>query len=127
MGLRFFTVYDLWGRPDMAVWKFTEAVLAGGAIDVYNHGDMLPDFTCIDDIVAGIILALDHPPLDDGKLKPGGFSTPHHLYNIGNNRPEPLMDLIGAIEKHVAAKRRSIYFQCRTATCTSPLRYRASA
>jgi UDP-glucuronate 4-epimerase len=97
-GLRFFTVYGPWGRPDMAVWKFTEAVLQGKPIDVYNHGDMLRDFTFIDDIVNGIVLALDRPPLDDGQLKPGGFATPHRLYNIGNNRPEQLMDLIRAIE-----------------------------
>lgn len=98
-GLRFFTVYGPWGRPDMAVWKFTEAVLGGHPIDVYNHGDMLRDFTFIDDIVNGIILALDHPPQDDGQEKPGGFSTPHRLYNIGNNRPEQLTDLIRTIEK----------------------------
>ena len=97
-GLRFFTVYGPWGRPDMAVWKFTEAVLHGQPIDVYNHGDMLRDFTFIDDIVNGIILTLDHPPKDDRLEKPGGFTTPHRLYNIGNNRPEQLTDLIRAIE-----------------------------
>jgi UDP-glucuronate 4-epimerase len=97
-GLRFFTVYGPWGRPDMAVWKFTEAVLQGRPIDVYNHGDMLRDFTFIDDIVNGIVLVLDHPPEDDGREKPGGFMTPHRLYNIGNNRPEQLTDLIRAIE-----------------------------
>lgn len=97
-GLRFFTVYGPWGRPDMAVWKFTEAVLQGRAIDVYNHGDMLRDFTFIDDIVAGVILALDRPPADDGQEKPGGFRTAHRLYNIGNNKPEQLTDLIAAIE-----------------------------
>lgn len=97
-GLRFFTVYGPWGRPDMAVWKFTEAVLEGRPIDVYNNGDMLRDFTFIDDIVNGILLALDRPPPDDGQEKPGGFTTPHRLYNIGNNHPEQLMDLIRAIE-----------------------------
>lgn len=97
-GLRFFTVYGPWGRPDMAVWKFTEAVLQGRPIDVYNHGDMLRDFTFIDDIVNGVALALDHPPEDDNQPKPGGFTTPHRLYNIGNNRPEQLTDLIRAIE-----------------------------
>jgi UDP-glucuronate 4-epimerase len=98
-GLRFFTVYGPWGRPDMAVWKFTEAVLNGRAIDVYNHGDMRRDFTYVDDILAGVIASLDHPPADDGTAKPGGFTTPHRLYNIGNNRPEALMDLIGEIER----------------------------
>lgn len=97
-GLRFFTVYGPWGRPDMAAWKFTEAVLNGQPIDVYNHGDMRRDFTYIDDIVAGIIASLDHPPADDGAAKAGGFTTPHRLYNIGNNRPEPLMELIRTIE-----------------------------
>ena len=97
-GLRFFTVYGPWGRPDMAVWKFTEAVLQGRPIDVYNHGDMLRDFTFIDDIVNGVVLALDRPPADDHREKPGGFTTPHRLYNIGNNRPEQLTDLIRAIE-----------------------------
>lgn len=97
-GLRFFTVYGPWGRPDMAVWKFTEAVLQGRPIDVYNHGDMLRDFTFIDDIVNGVVLALDQPPEDDKREKPGGFTTPHRLYNIGNNRPEQLTDLIRAIE-----------------------------
>lgn len=103
-GLRFFTVYGPWGRPDMAVWKFTEAVLQGRPIDVYNHGDMLRDFTFIDDIVNGIILALDRPPEDDNRKKPGGFTTPHRLYNIGNNRPEQLIDLIQAIEKACGRK-----------------------
>ncbi len=97
-GLRFFTVYGPWGRPDMAVWKFTEAVLQGRPIDVYNHGDMLRDFTFIDDIVNGVVLALDNAPADDNREKPGGFTTPHRLYNIGNNRPEQLTDLIHAIE-----------------------------
>lgn len=103
-GLRFFTVYGPWGRPDMAVWKFTDAVFEGRPIDVYNHGDMLRDFTFIDDIVNGIILALDNPPEDDGQAKAGGFSTPHRLYNIGNNRPEPLMDLIRTIEEACGRK-----------------------
>ncbi len=103
-GLRFFTVYGPWGRPDMAVWKFTEAVLNHRPIDVYNHGDMLRDFTFIDDIVNGVILALDHPPQDDNRQKPGGFTTPHRLYNIGNNRPEQLTDLIEAIEQACGRK-----------------------
>lgn len=105
-GLRFFTVYGPWGRPDMAVWKFTEAVLEGRPIDVYNHGDMLRDFTFIDDIVRGVILALDNPPADDGNAKPGGFTTPHRLYNIGGNRPEQLTYLIEAIEQACGRKAR---------------------
>ncbi len=103
-GLRFFTVYGPWGRPDMAAWKFTEAVLNGRPIDVYNYGDMRRDFTFIDDIVNGVILALDQPPEDDNRQKPGGFTTPHRLYNIGNNRPEQLTDLIQAIEQACGRK-----------------------
>lgn len=103
-GLRFFTVYGPWGRPDMALWKFTANILAGKPIDVYNHGDMKRDFTYVDDIVAGVIASLDGPPADDGTEKAGGFTTPHRLYNIGNNRPEPLMDLIGEIERACGSK-----------------------
>jgi len=103
-GLRFFTVYGPWGRPDMALWKFTQAILEGRPIDVYNHGDMRRDFTYIDDIVAGVIASLDNPPADDGQLKAGGFTSPHRLYNIGNNQPERLMDLIGEIEKACGRK-----------------------
>ena len=103
-GLRFFTVYGPWGRPDMALWKFTAAILSGKPIDVYNHGDMRRDFTYIDDIVDGVIRSLDQPPADDGLKKAGGYRTPHRLYNIGNNRPEPLMDLIAAIERACGRK-----------------------
>jgi len=103
-GLRFFTVYGPWGRPDMALWKFTAAILAGKPIDVYNHGDMKRDFTYIDDIVDGVIASLDHPPADDGLEKEGGYLTPHRLYNIGNNRSEPLMELIATIERACARK-----------------------
>jgi len=97
-GLRFFTVYGPWGRPDMALWKFTSAILAGRPIQVFNHGDMYRDFTYIDDIVAGVVAVLDNPPADDGAQKAGGSTKPHALYNIGNNRSEPLMKVIGLIE-----------------------------
>ena len=97
-GLRFFTVYGPWGRPDMATWIFTSKILAGEPIPVFNHGRMQRDFTYIDDIVAGVVAALDRPPLDDGLLKAGGSAQPHALYNIGNNRPEELGHLIDLIE-----------------------------
>jgi UDP-glucuronate 4-epimerase len=97
-GLRFFTVYGPWGRPDMALWLFTSAILEGRPIAVFNHGRMQRDFTYIDDIVAGVIAALDHPPADDGARKAGGSISPHALYNIGNNRPEELGKLIDLIE-----------------------------
>ncbi|PXW69543.1 UDP-glucuronate 4-epimerase [Blastomonas natatoria] len=97
-GLRFFTVYGPWGRPDMALWKFTRAILQGQPIDVYNHGDMRRDFTYIDDIIAGVLAVIDHPPTDDGAMKPGGSISPHRIYNIGNNQPEPLGRMIDVIE-----------------------------
>lgn len=97
-GLRFFTVYGPWGRPDMAMWIFTGKILAGEPIPVFNHGRMQRDFTYIDDIVAGVISALDNPPSDDGSIKAGGSTTPHRLYNIGNSKAEELGKLIDLIE-----------------------------
>jgi UDP-glucuronate 4-epimerase len=97
-GLRFFTVYGPWGRPDMAVWLFTQAILAGRPIRVFNDGRMRRDFTYIDDIVAGVVAALDRPPADDGVAKPGGSIAPHALYNLGNHRAEPLGRLIDLVE-----------------------------
>jgi len=91
-GLRFFTVYGPWGRPDMALWIFTEAILNGQPIKVFNHGDMQRDFTYIDDIVGGVLAALDRPPGDDG-------AAPHRIYNIGNHRSEPLLRLIELLEQ----------------------------
>lgn len=98
-GLRFFTVYGPWGRPDMAMWLFTRAILAGEPIKVFGEGEMSRDFTYIDDIVTGIVAALDHPPADDGTAKAGGSMAPHRIYNIGNNRAEPLGRLISLIEQ----------------------------
>ncbi|HEU4960352.1 MAG TPA: NAD-dependent epimerase/dehydratase family protein [Sphingomonas sp.] len=97
-GLRFFTVYGPWGRPDMAPWIFTSKILAGEPIPVFNHGRMRRDFTFIDDIIAGVVAALDHPPADDGVEKAGGSKEPHTLYNIGNNRSEELGRFIEVIE-----------------------------
>ncbi|MGB3167696.1 MAG: NAD-dependent epimerase/dehydratase family protein [Alteraurantiacibacter sp.] len=97
-GLRFFTVYGPWGRPDMAMWIFTHKILAGEPIPVFNEGRMWRDFTFIDDIVGGVLAALDKPPADDGMVKAGGSAKPHALYNIGNNRSEKLtrvIDLLG--------------------------------
>ena len=92
-GLRFFTVYGPWGRPDMAMWIFTRKILAGEPIQVFNHGRMRRDFTYIDDIVAGVVASLDAPPADDGE------ASPHRIYNIGNHRSEDLMHMIGLIEQ----------------------------
>jgi UDP-glucuronate 4-epimerase len=98
-GLRFFTVYGPWGRPDMAAWIFTEKVLAGAPIPVFDESRMQRDFTYIDDIVDGVVASLDRPPADDGAAKPGGSVSAHAIYNLGNSRPEPLSALIAAIEK----------------------------
>ncbi len=97
-GLRFFTVYGPWGRPDMAMWMFADRILKGQPIPVFNNGQMRRDFTYIDDIVAGVIRCIDTPPADDGAVKAGGSVAPHRLYNIGNNRSEDLMRMIGLIE-----------------------------
>ena len=108
-GLRFFTVYGPWGRPDMALFIFTRAILEGRPIDVFNHGKMKRDFTYIDDIVTGIIKVLDKPPKGEhawsGKdPDPSRSPAPYRLYNIGNNSPVGLMDFIEAIEKSVGRK-----------------------
>lgn len=98
-GLRFFTVYGPWGRPDMAMWIFTKAILEGRPIKVFNHGKMQRDFTYVDDIVSGIVACLDHPPADDGAAKAGGSRSPHAVYNIGNHRSEQLDHMISLIEQ----------------------------
>ncbi|MEJ6021953.1 NAD-dependent epimerase [Ramlibacter sp. PS4R-6] len=94
-GLRFFTVYGPWGRPDMAYYSFTEAILQGRAIDVFNHGDMKRDFTYIDDIVEGVVRVLDRVP--DAKA---GESL-HHVFNIGHHEPVALMEFIATLERHL--------------------------
>ena len=98
-GLRFFTVYGPWGRPDMAMWIFTKAILEGRPIEVFGEGNMRRDFTYIDDIVSGVVAALDNPPPDDGEEKAGGSRGPHRLYNIGNHRSEELTRMIALIEQ----------------------------
>lgn len=97
-GLRFFTVYGPWGRPDMAMWLFTKAILAGEPIRVFNGGDMQRDFTYIDDVVSGVVACLRKAPPDDGASKAGGSQAPHAIYNIGNHRAEELGRLIALIE-----------------------------
>ncbi len=98
-GLRFFTVYGPWGRPDMAPWKFTKAILAGQAIDVYNHGKLMRDFTYIDDIVEGIIRIQDKVPGSADYPTQLAANPFYALYNIGNNQPVALEDFIAAIEQ----------------------------
>lgn len=103
-GLRFFTVYGPWGRPDMMMWIFTKKIMAGEPIPVFNHGDMYRDFTYIDDIISGVIACLDNPPPDDGLVKAGGSTKPHRLYNIGNHRSEHLMKVVGILEDQIGRK-----------------------
>jgi UDP-glucuronate 4-epimerase len=94
-GLRFFTVYGPWGRPDMAYFSFTQNILAGKPIDVFNHGKMQRDFTYIDDIAEGVVRILDQPPVD---------TPPHTVFNIGNHNPVDLMEFIGTLEKALGRK-----------------------
>src|SRR5215218_10297954 len=103
-GLRFFTVYGPWGRPDMAMWIFTKAIFVGEPLPLYNGGDMRRDFTYIDDIVRGVVACLDSPPADDGSSKAGGSTAPHALYNIGNSRSEDLMRVITLLEEATGKK-----------------------
>jgi UDP-glucuronate 4-epimerase len=103
-GLRFFTVYGPWGRPDMMMWIFTRKILAGEPIPVFNHGDMYRDFTYIDDIVTGVVSSLDNPPPDDGQEKAGGSVKPHRLYNIGNHSSEHLMKVVSILESELGRK-----------------------
>jgi UDP-glucuronate 4-epimerase len=97
-GLRFFTVYGPWGRPDMALYIFTKAIFEGRPIHVFNNGDMQRDFTYIDDIVNGVIRTLDNPPAPDEQ------GRPYRLYNIGNNKPEPLLRMIEVLEQAIGRK-----------------------
>lgn len=102
-GLRFFTVYGPWGRPDMALFLFTKAILEDRPIDVFNHGDMIRDFTYIDDIVEGVIRVLDRPAKPDPDFDPKApdpatSNRPYRIFNIGNNRPVTLMEYIEALE-----------------------------
>jgi UDP-glucuronate 4-epimerase len=98
-GLRFFTVYGPWGRPDMAMWIFTKALYAGEPLPLFNRGEMKRDFTYIDDIVRGVVACLDGPPRDDGEPKAGGSCCPHAVYNIGNSRSEDLMRVVELLEQ----------------------------
>ena len=105
-GLRFFTVYGPWGRPDMALFKFVKAAVDGEAIDVFNNGEMVRDFTYVDDIINGIMRVIDKPAVGN-KLwtgSPSSSSAPYKVYNIGNNNPVKLMDFIEAIERKIGIK-----------------------
>ncbi|MDE2082522.1 MAG: NAD-dependent epimerase [Burkholderiales bacterium] len=108
-GLRFFTVYGPWGRPDMALFLFTQAILEGRPIDVFNHGRMQRDFTFVDDIVEGVLRVLDRPATPDPAYDPlhpdpGTSNAPFRVFNIGNHQPVQLLDYIGCIEAALGRK-----------------------
>lgn len=108
-GLRFFTVYGPWGRPDMALFKFTKSILAGEPLQVFNYGKHRRDFTYVDDIVEGIIRVLDrpapsNPDWQSDRPDPGTSKAPWRVYNIGNNKPVELLDYISALEKALGMK-----------------------
>ncbi len=112
-GLRFFTVYGPWGRPDMAVYAFTRAAFEGREIELYNNGAQRRDFTFIDDIVEGILGALARPArpdpgFDPARPNPATSNAPYRVYNIGNNQPSELMGLVELIEKHTGRKLRTV-------------------
>lgn len=103
-GMRFFTVYGPWGRPDMALFLFTKAILEGQAIDIFNNGQMVRDFTFVDDIVESVIRLLDKPAqadpnFDPHQPNPSTSNAPYRVFNVGNSQPTPLMDYIGALER----------------------------
>jgi len=117
-GLRFFTVYGPWGRPDMALFRFTRAILAGEPIDLYNEGRMVRDFTYIDDIVEGVVRVLDRPAtadpdFDANRPHPGRSWAPHRVFNIGNATPTPLLTYVEALEHALGrtARRRLLPLQ----------------
>ena len=117
-GLRFFTVYGPWGRPDMAMFLFTKAILAGQPIEVFNHGKMRRDFTYIDDIVQGVVRTCDrvapvNPERNGAAPDPGTSSAPYRIYNIGNNQPAELLHVIDCLEKTIGktVEKRSLPMQ----------------
>ncbi len=110
-GLRFFTVYGPWGRPDIALFLFTRAMLAGEAIDIFNNGQLVRDFTYIDDIVQGVVRVLDKPAepdaaFDPSQPDPATSTAPYRVFNIGNHQPTPLMDYVSALEKALGREAR---------------------
>ncbi len=115
-GLRFFTVYGPWGRPDMAYFSFTKDIIEGNPIKVFNHGKMERDFTYIDDIVEGIYKLIDRPPAankewDESKDDLSSSFAPYKIYNIGNNQPVQLMKFISVLEEHIGKEAEKIYME----------------
>ncbi len=124
-GVRFFTVYGPWGRPDMAYFKFARAIEEGTPVELFNSGDMVRDFTYIDDAVEAVSRVMEHPPRPDpgwdpAKPDPARSSAPFCIYNVGNSRPEPLASLVSCLERHLGKKalRRSLPMQPGDVTAT---------
>jgi UDP-glucuronate 4-epimerase len=123
-GLRFFTVYGPWGRPDMAPFLFTKAILEGRPIDIYNHGKMSRDFTYIDDIVTGVLRVLDKPAgvnnlFDSENPDPASSNAPYRIFNIGNSQTVPLMHFISELEQALGLKARKNFKEMQAGDVTS--------
>ncbi|MDH5755802.1 MAG: NAD-dependent epimerase [Nitrospinota bacterium] len=108
-GLRIFTVYGPWGRPDMALFKFTKAIIEGSPVEIYNHGQMLRDFTYVEDIVEGVARVMENPPVPDETWdgqspRPDRSYAPYRIYNLGNNKPEKLMKMVEVLETSLGKK-----------------------
>ena len=121
-GLRFFTVYGPWGRPDMALFLFADAMIKGEPIDVFNNGKMIRDFTFIDDIVEGVIRVLDKPATPDVRFaplrtNPATSTAPYRLFNLGNGNPTPLADLLAPWSRPSVSQRRRIFYRCNRVMC----------
>ena len=116
-GLRFFTVYGPWGRPDMAVYKFTKDIFNGDTIEIYGDGKLIRDFTYVDDVVEAIMRVLESPPTDgfDGDISPAKSQSPYRIFNVGNGNPVVVNDLVKIIEKALGRKAQIIHKPCHPA------------
>ncbi len=125
-GLRFFTVYGPWGRPDMAVYIFTRAIFENTPIKIFNNGNMRRDFTYVDDIAEGVLRTLDRPAApnpawDPERPEAATSSAPYRIYNIGNNQPVNLLDFVASLERIIGKPAiRDLLPRCRRATCWRP-------
>ena len=125
-GLRFFTVYGPWGRPDMAMWIFAKAIMEGQPIRLFNHGKMRRDFTYVDDVVESVVRLIDKPAAADpawsgDKPDPSRSSAPWRVYNIGNNQPVECLMWSNCSRRRSAARRRAKWCRCSPATCRRPM------
>lgn len=123
-GLRFFTVYGPWGRPDMAYFIFTKSILAGEPIKVFNNGNMARDFTYVDDIVEGVVRVIDHPPGGNASWsgqapQPSNSKSPYQIYNIGKNEPVKLLDFIVAIEEELGIEAKKEFYPLQPGDVTT--------